>query len=262
MNEDREGPEQQLPLDGTGQRLRRAREAAGLTVQQLAAETRIPQRHIETIERGAFASLPSRTYATGFSRTYAKAVGLDADEVVRQLREELARSAPARVATPRYEPGDPARVPSRGLVWASVLAIIVLAAGAIAFYRSYWAPGIGPAPISAPPVPPPETGAAVVPGPVAQEAAGPVVFTALEDGVWVKFYEAGGRQLMQKQMARGERYVVPDEAREPRVWTGRPDALQITVGGRPVPPLAQEQRIVRDVPVTPEALLQRPQGPG
>jgi cytoskeleton protein RodZ len=86
-----------------------------------------------------------------------------------------------------------------------------------------------------------------------------VVFTALEDGVWVKFYDGTGAQLMQKQMARGERYTVPAEANGPQVWTGRPDALAITVGGRPVPKLAESEGIIRDVPVTAQALLARGQ---
>jgi len=83
------------------------------------------------------------------------------------------------------------------------------------------------------------------------------VFTALEEGVWVKFYDATGRQLMQKQMARGERYTVPQDVENPQLWTGRPDALEITIAGRPVPRLADSQRIMRDVPVTAEALLAR-----
>jgi cytoskeleton protein RodZ len=84
-----------------------------------------------------------------------------------------------------------------------------------------------------------------------------VVFTALEDGIWVKFYDGAGSQLMQKQMAKGESYTVPGDANEPQVWTGRPDALAITVGGRPVAKLAERETIVRDVPVTAEALLGR-----
>ena len=64
------------------------------------------------------------------------------------------------------------------------------------------------------------------------------MFTSLEDGIWVKFYDKGGRQLMQKQMALNERYVVPAQAEGPQVWTGRPDALQITVGGKPAADVA------------------------
>ena len=68
-------------LGGIGAQLRAAREARGLTLEQVAAETRIPQRHLQTIEAGDFAALPARTYAIGFSRTYARLVGLDEDEV-------------------------------------------------------------------------------------------------------------------------------------------------------------------------------------
>ena len=263
MSENFDVPEEQLPLDNTGQRLRRAREAAGMTVEQLAAETRIPQRHIETIERGDFASLPSRTYATGFSRTYAKAVGLDENEVVAQLRAELGQSTNERMAAPRYEPGDPARVPSRGLVWLSALAIVLLVVGGFAFYRSYWAPGLGPAPLEQPaPEAPAAQVAAPTAAPVPAETRGQVVFTALEDGVWIKFYDRDGRQLMQKEMALNERYVVPVDAEGPQAWTGRPDAFRITVGGRPVPKLADEEQVVKDVPVSAEALLARPAGEG
>ena len=91
----------------------------------------------------------------------------------------------------------------------------------------------------------------------AARPTGPVVFTATEERIWVKFYDADGSQLMQKQMARGETYTVPADANGPQVWTGRPDALTITVGGRTVPKLAEREAIVRDVPVTAEALLAR-----
>jgi hypothetical protein len=84
-----------------------------------------------------------------------------------------------------------------------------------------------------------------------------VVFTALEAGIWVKFYDADGLQLMQKQMALGEHYAVPADAKGPQLWTGRPDALSITVGGRQVPKLAEQQTTMRDVPVSAEALLAR-----
>jgi len=84
-----------------------------------------------------------------------------------------------------------------------------------------------------------------------------VVFTALASGVWVKFYDAAGTQLMQKQMAAGERYVVPAGAQGPMVWTARPDALAITVGGKAVPPLSATQTTMKDVPVSAAALLAR-----
>ncbi|WP_324261445.1 helix-turn-helix domain-containing protein [Altererythrobacter sp. H2] len=257
MTEDNDISAEQLPLDNTGQRLRRAREAAGMTAEQVAAETRIPLRHIETIERGDFASLPSRTYAMGFSRTYAKAVGLDDKEVGAQLRAELGHNPNDRPMAPRYEPGDPARVPSRGLAWLSALAAVLLLIGGFAFYRSYWAPGSGPAPLDEPAEQAAPVDPAASPAPGAGAAAGQVVFTSLEDGVWVKFYDASGAQLMQKQMALNERYVLPADAEGPQIWTGRPDALRITVDGKPVPKLSDSETVVKDMPVSAQDLLAR-----
>jgi cytoskeleton protein RodZ len=261
-----DNPEGLEPLPGgsIGAQLRAAREGRGLTIEQVAAETRIPQRHLVTIEAGNFSALPARTYAIGFSKTYARAVGLDEEMVAATVREELEAQEPApRYRPASFEPGDPARVPSRGLVWVALAALVLLLAGGYFFWRTAFAPAAELPSL----VEQEEAGQAAAqrqavtrPGPANPAAApsGPVVFTALEEGVWVKFYDAAGAQLMQKQMARGERYTVPSDAEGPQVWTGRPDALEITVGGRVVPKLAEEQRIVRDVPVTAQALLERP----
>jgi len=253
----------ELPLHGVGDRLRMAREAAGMTLEQLAAETRIPQRHLQMIEASDWNALPARTYATGFARTYAKAVGLDPKATVDDVRAELAGSDPAeRYRGPGFEPGDPARVPSRGLALFSLLAVLLLLVGGVMFYNKVLAPGAGPGSLldeerrarqaaAAP------KAAAAKAGPAATATGGPVVFTALEEGVWVKFYDGSGAQLMQKEMTKGERYTVPADADAPQVWTGRPDALAITVGGKPIPKLAESEGVMRDVPVTAEALLAR-----
>jgi hypothetical protein len=84
-----------------------------------------------------------------------------------------------------------------------------------------------------------------------------VLFTATADGIWVKFYDANGTQLMQKQMVQGESYTVPAEANGPKIWTGRPEALAITIGGHAVPKLADVQKTMKDVPVSAAALLSR-----
>ena len=260
MDEDIGPHDGQLPLHGAGDRLRLAREQAGMTLDQLAAETRIPARHLELIEKGDFAGLPAKTYATGFARTYAKAVGLDPRVTVEEVRAELAASQGGeRYRAASFEPGDPARVPSRGLALFSLFALILLLAGGVMFYNAYLAPGSGPGSL----LDEQRTAQAKEPAPARQPAAaaaptgGPVVFTALEDGVWVKFYDGTGAQLMQKQMAKGESYTVPADAQGPQVWTGRPDALAITVGGKPVPKLAEAEGIMKDVPVTAQALLTR-----
>ncbi|OYW45650.1 MAG: hypothetical protein B7Z08_11820 [Sphingomonadales bacterium 32-68-7] len=252
----------QLPLPlGAGDLLRQARTAQGLSLAQVAAETRIPLRHLDMIEAGNFAALPARTYAVGFARTYAKQVGLDPAAIVAKVREELSeQTADMRVRPATFEPGDPARVPSSALGWLSLAAIVLVLAGMFVAYRTYFIPAAELPSLVAESAPPPSARASAVPPGAASAAAasGPVVFTALEPGVWVKFYDAAGNQLMQKQMALGERYTVPADAEGPLLWTGRPDALAITVAGQAVPKLGEQEVIVRDVPVTAAALLARP----
>lgn len=260
---------EELQLDGVAQKLRRAREGMGLDLAQVAAETRIPIRHLEVIERGAFEELPAPTYAVGFSRTYAKMVGLDEKDIAREVRAEISVDEEARryERVPTFEPGDPAKVPSAGLAWAGAIGAILLFSGAAMYYSTFYGAGAGPAPLVAEPQPEPAlANAGEIPNLTTttmstMSSSGQVVFTALEDGVWVRFYDVDGQRLLEKQMASGERFEIPNDASEPRINTGRPDAFAITIDGQPVPKLANEPRTVGDMPVSAGALLARADTP-
>lgn len=246
---------------GVGARLRAAREARRLELTQVAAETRIPLRHLEVIEAGEFAALPSRAYAIGFTRTFAKAVGLDDALITEAVREELADGNARRAMVPGgMEPGDPAKLPSAGLAWVGAFAALVLAVGLIAFFSTRFGAGVGPAPLTAPSPEPTAATTTAAPPAATAIAGGPVVFTALAD-VWVRIYEEGGARLIEKQLKQGESFTLPPEAADPRINTGRPDLLAITVGGKPVPALAATPAQISGVPVSAAALLARAQPP-
>lgn len=133
----------QLPLAGPGARLKAAREEAGISRAGIAEKTRISERMIILMEAGDFAGLPAKTYATGFTRSYARAVGLDENEMVEAVRRELGLAAPIENEfASTYEPGDPARVPtSRFASLLALCAVVVVAAGLI-FWRTYYAPAM------------------------------------------------------------------------------------------------------------------------
>lgn len=254
----------ELPLDGAGVRLRRAREAAGLTLADIAARTRIAERHLKSIEAGNFTALASRVYAVGFARNYAREIGLDENEIARAVRGEFDGQEPLaeRYQSDSFEPGDPARVPAARLAWIAGLSALAVVLAGYVFWRSLYAPAM-PLPdlvaettasVSAGASP----GALAGPAPSAQ---GPVVFTALAQGIWVKFYDAAGNQLLQKELALGETYTVPADANGPMIRTARPEALQVAIGGQIVAKLADRQMTIGDVPVSAAALLARGQAP-
>jgi cytoskeletal protein RodZ len=73
-------------MEKPGQQLRLAREAQGLSIEQIEEMTLINARHLEAIERGEMDTLP-RPYIRAFMREYAAVVGLDPLEILRGLDE-------------------------------------------------------------------------------------------------------------------------------------------------------------------------------
>ena len=256
--------------DSAGVRLRQAREASGLSLADVAARTKIAERHLRSIEEGDYGALASRAYAVGFSRSFARVVGLDDKEIAQVVREELGMGDPYedRHSGPTFDPGDPARVPSAKVALLAALAGLLLVVAGYFFWRSHYVPAANlpsladeDAAKAAAEAKAKADAAAAVPAADAAPVGGAVTFTALEQGIWVKFYDGSGKQLMQKQMAMGETYTVPADAAEPKLWTGRPEALAITIGGKPVAKLADTQVTMKDVGVTAAALLARPPRP-
>ncbi len=72
-----------------GQYLRATREHRGLSLAQVAAETKVRRLYLNALEEGDHAPLPSRPFAVGYVRAYARALGLDGDEIVAQFRTEF-----------------------------------------------------------------------------------------------------------------------------------------------------------------------------
>jgi cytoskeleton protein RodZ len=244
-----------------GDRLRAAREAAGLSIGDIAGRTRIPQRHLESIEAGAYAALPSTTYAVGFARAYARSVGMDDAAIAADVRAELSTAAPERhVTIPVYEIEDPSRTPPRAVVWGGVLVALLLIVGVALWYgtdlfRGTSAPeAAAVSEEAAVPVPAPTT----APTPV---GGGQVSITATDE-VWVRVYDGNDTTLLMKTMAAGERYDVPPSATDPMINVGRPDQLRVTVNGSVVPPLGDGRVAIKDVKIGAAALLARGQAAG
>src|SRR6185436_20738985 len=117
-----------------GERLKRARETKGMSLDDVAGRTRIPIRHLQNIEREDWDALPAATYAVGFTRNYANAVGLDGAALARELRDRIGGPSHRAAAPEYYAQADPARVPPKSLIF--VVTFIALLVGAYLLWRS------------------------------------------------------------------------------------------------------------------------------
>ena len=242
-----------------GAALLAARNAAGLSLEEVGARTRVPLRHLAAIESGAYADLPSPTYATGFAKAYARAVGADEVSIAAAVRQEVAKLGRRQPEYTPYEIADPSRVPSRGVaaiglgIAVAVLILIGLWYGTNLFRRG--APVAEPAasftPVAAAPTPAP-TAAPVANG-------GQVTLTA-NDEVWLRIYDAANKTLFQGTMKAGDHYDVPADAKNPMINVGRPDKLAVTLNGSAVPPLGTGERAIKDVAIGGPALSARLSG--
>jgi cytoskeleton protein RodZ len=120
-----------LPLETVGQDLRAARLRRGDDLATASKALKIRKDHLEALEEDRFESLPGRTYAIGFVRSYANYLGLDALEAVERFKREIA----GRDETPQppaYHDGDEDRRLPHGWV---VIAVVILGLVVYGAYR-------------------------------------------------------------------------------------------------------------------------------
>jgi cytoskeletal protein RodZ len=65
-----------------GSTFKARREAKGLSLEQIATETRISTRFLQAIEHDDFQVLPGGIFSRGFVRAYAEVLGMDPDKAV------------------------------------------------------------------------------------------------------------------------------------------------------------------------------------
>ena len=239
-----------------GDKLREAREGLGLTLADIANKTRVPMRHLEAIENNRMEGMASPAYAIGFTKTYARAVGLDDRTIAAELRQSPQMPLSPTTRFEEYEPTDPRRVPSSGIAGIAAIIALVLLVGVGIWYGTTWLRGTGeePAPLATP-----DASASIAAAPEATPtpiAGGQVVLTAT-DTVWLRVYDATGKTLLQKTMQPGEQYSLPTDAANPMINIGRPDKLQVTINGSAVPALGDGKRPLKDVPISAAALQAR-----
>ena len=243
--------EEPIPMTA-GERLRDAREAAEMSLEDVATTTRIATRHLASLEAGEFSKLPAPTYSVGFARSYAAAVGLDRNEIGEQVRAEIGGTRLAPHQAEQFEPMDPKRVMPRWLIIAAIAAIAVVALLATWLNnRSMNAPDNVTATEAAP-----VDAAAAAPAAVVPVTAQSVSIAATGDA-WVQIKD-GATLIKEGVMKAGERFDIPLTATAPKLTTGKAESLTISVGPKTVAQVGPSATKVRVVSLLPADLLRGP----
>ena len=236
-----------------GSRVRQAREQRGLTLQKIAGSTKIPVRALGAIERGDFGLLPGGVFRRAYLRTFAAAVGLDAEEIVREYRAHC-ETEPADGPLLRHEASwrDRFRVPLR-LPTTLVTIVALLIGGSLISQQgriTQEEPGVPDSIETGNPEEPPETaepnteeGIALANAAVAEVTAPALRLEIRMTGAgWVSAV-ADGERVVDRMMQRGERTLI-DARNAITLRLGDAGALAYSINGARGRPLGRDGEAV------------------
>lgn len=116
-------------IETIGVYLKRQREMRNIPLSEVAKATKINLRFLSALEMDDLQNLPGPTFAKGFVRSYAKAVGLDPEETMLQLEEHLRAATPLTHKHPKFKWGPPEKLIVRPWMFFVVfLTVVVVAA--------------------------------------------------------------------------------------------------------------------------------------
>jgi cytoskeletal protein RodZ len=125
-------------LTELGNRLKEAREAKGISLDDLQTITKIQKRYLVGIEQGNFAIMPGKFYVRAFIKQYAEAVDLNPEEIFDLYKEEVPTVVNtdlpelSRVKSKKSIPTDNSKVFS--IIPKILIAVFILGAAAAIYY--------------------------------------------------------------------------------------------------------------------------------
>src|SRR5215831_8343169 len=125
-----------LAMSAFGERLRREREMRGVTLDEISESTKISRRHLESLEKEDFDSLPGGIFNRGFVRAYARFLGLDEEQAVADYASVSTEQPPPPDQFPLevHEKPDPKLNPRR-----STLPLVLALLALVAVLAIFWA---------------------------------------------------------------------------------------------------------------------------
>jgi transcriptional regulator with XRE-family HTH domain len=230
-----------------GDTLAEARRQAGLTVTQVSQRTCIRETIIRGIERGDYSACGGDFYARGHIRSIARAVGADADPLVREY--DQTQSAPEPItAADVFQPVTPIRIRERRRPnWSAAMVVaLALLVGFVVYHL-----------VSTPSKASPSSSGVAsqhlgrhthaahprsTASPVAQAANEVVIHLAAAQNCWVQLTTATGTQIYQGVVYAGSSmHWIEHQAVS--LMLGNPGGVSLTVNGRNAVPAGQHNPV-------------------
>ncbi|HOV78697.1 MAG TPA: DUF4115 domain-containing protein [Bacillota bacterium] len=124
-----------------GERLKKAREERGLTLEAVEEETKIRRKYLQAMEEERFQILPGPIYAKAFLKNYARFLNLNVEEIMESYKNLFSPETPAE-NTEKAEPEKtPANIRKKPRYWLYPVIAAILAGLVFSFY--YGALGTG-----------------------------------------------------------------------------------------------------------------------
>ncbi len=249
-----------------GASLRRERELRGVSLQEIAASTKIGVSMLQAIEDDRLDKLPQGLFVRGFIREYARFLALDEQKILTELSfhasqapvvdnsvGEQGRRVSSRLA---------ARLVNGGLV-AGVFGVVVILILSPRFSSQAPAPVVLPA-VNAP-SPAPETpgtlvasnAASVLPDAAATPSTSvlpqplQLTLTATED-CWIGL-DVGGDRVENRVLKKGESFSIVAR-QNASLAVGNAGGLLVAIDSGPARPLGNRGEVKRNIPLSPEAI--------
>ena len=228
-----------------GESLAQARDACGMSVEDVSEATRIRGGLIRQIEADDFSGCGGAVYSRGHIRAIGRLLHIDPEPLVAEFDRTHASeaAAPPLVPTPAVAPEDAARAERKQPNWAAAMAVVLVIICVAAAVSLIGNRGGGKKPIAQSSAPPPvatqtpqATQPPASPPPSAQaqlpnDAIAAIRVTSAK--TWLSVETTSGQLLFQGLLIPGERKVFRD-AHGLRLIIGNAPAVDLVANGRDV----------------------------
>jgi cytoskeleton protein RodZ len=160
-------------MSSFGENLRREREMRGVTLEEIAAATKISVRFLECVENQEFSKLPGGIFTRSFIRSYGRYLGLDEEALLAEYQHAAGAAEEqdvSRLPGLRPRSADPKRSRTAQFV-VPLVAVLLLAAGYAVWRHSRPGPLPSPGPVTAAEPPKPVASPATATAPAAAPSA-------------------------------------------------------------------------------------------